>query len=118
MIVRLRGNLKVIYFLGLGFLSTGEKEAPGNNGLRDQVEVLKWVKEHIAHFGGDPNSVTIMGNDFGAWSVILHMISPMSQGRFWDNFLFIPTSTFLDMNLFTISNYRRILRTMLFYSYY
>lgn len=64
----------------LGFLSTGDKEAPGNNGLKDQVEVLKWVKQHIEHFGGDPNSVTLMGNDFGAWSVVLHMVSPLSLG--------------------------------------
>lgn len=71
------GNL---YMHILGFLSTGEKEAPGNNGLKDQVEVLKWIKQHIEHFGGDPNSVTLMGNDFGAWSVVLHMVSPMSQG--------------------------------------
>lgn len=71
------------YRLGtLGFLSTGEKEAPGNNGLKDQVEALKWVKHNIEGFGGDPNSVTILGYSAGGISVVLHMISPMSAGLF------------------------------------
>ncbi|CAG9854755.1 unnamed protein product [Phyllotreta striolata] len=66
----------------LGFLSTGDKEAPGNNGLRDQVEVLKWVRNNIEYFGGDPDSVTLMGYSSGAWCVNLHMVSPLSQGLF------------------------------------
>lgn len=70
--------------LFVGFLSFGDKEAPGNNGLKDQVEVLKWVKKNIEAFGGDSNSVTLMGHDFGGWSVVLHMVSPMSQGRIYN----------------------------------
>ncbi|CAH1958123.1 unnamed protein product [Acanthoscelides obtectus] len=66
----------------LGFLSTGTKEAPGNNGMKDQVEALKWIKKNIASFGGDPDSVTIQGYSAGGFSAILHMISPMSQGLF------------------------------------
>lgn len=66
----------------LGFLSTGDKEAIGNNGLKDQVEVLKWVKNNIAGFGGDPDSVTISGYSAGAFSVSLHLLSPLSQGLF------------------------------------
>ncbi|XP_064213592.1 esterase FE4 [Tribolium castaneum] len=65
----------------LGFLSLG-KELPGNNGLRDQVVAMKWVKQHIEHFGGDPNSVTLYGYSAGAWSINLHMVSPMSRGLF------------------------------------
>lgn len=49
------------YRLGiLGFLSTGTKEAPGNNGLKDQVEAMKWVRDNIDKFGGDRDSVTLM----------------------------------------------------------
>ncbi|XP_049816939.1 esterase E4-like [Aethina tumida] len=71
------------YRLGsLGFLSTGDMHAIGNNGLRDQVVAMKWVQRNIAAFGGDPHSVTLMGYSAGAWSVILHMVSPMSKGLF------------------------------------
>ncbi|XP_069355814.1 uncharacterized protein [Maniola hyperantus] len=71
------------YRLGsLGFLSTGDELAPGNNGLKDQVAALKWVQRNIAGFGGDPNSVTITGCSVGSKSVMLHMISPMSKGLF------------------------------------
>ncbi|KAF5306936.1 hypothetical protein FQA39_LY00166 [Lamprigera yunnana] len=66
----------------LGFLSTGDKEAPGNNGLKDQLQALKWVKENIASFGGDPDAVTIAGSSAGATSVTLHLVSPLSKGLF------------------------------------
>ncbi|XP_015597183.1 esterase E4 [Cephus cinctus] len=66
----------------LGFLSTGDSLAPGNLGLKDQVEALRWIKKNIASFGGDPDSVTITGYSAGSWSVTLHMISPMSKGLF------------------------------------
>lgn len=71
------------YRLGsLGFLSTGDKEAPGNNGLKDQVQALKWVKANIASFGGDPECVTIAGYSVGGASVTLHLVSPLSRGLF------------------------------------
>ncbi|XP_037300630.1 esterase E4-like isoform X1 [Manduca sexta] len=66
----------------LGFLSAGDKYAPGNNGFKDQVSALRWVQRNIAAFGGDPNLVTITGCSAGSISVMLHMISPMSKGLF------------------------------------
>ncbi|XP_047998519.1 esterase E4-like isoform X2 [Leguminivora glycinivorella] len=66
----------------LGFLSTGDAVAPGNNGYKDQVSALRWVKRNIAAFGGDPGKVTIAGCSAGSISVMLHMISPMSKGLF------------------------------------
>ncbi|KAF5306942.1 hypothetical protein FQA39_LY00172 [Lamprigera yunnana] len=65
-----------------GFMSTGDKVAPGNNGLKDQVAALRWVKKNIAAFGGDPDLVTIMGYSAGGASVSLHLVSPMSKGLF------------------------------------
>ena len=49
--------------------STGDKHLPGNFGLLDQVEALRWVQEHIHNFGGDPGSVTIFGDAHGGVSV-------------------------------------------------
>ncbi|KAJ8871621.1 hypothetical protein PR048_027948 [Dryococelus australis] len=69
------------YRLGaLGFLSTGDKVCPGNNGMKDQVMALRWVRDNIAAFGGDPNSVTIFGQSAGGASVHYHVISRMSRG--------------------------------------
>ncbi|KMQ95962.1 esterase fe4-like protein [Lasius niger] len=66
----------------LGFLSTGDSKAPGNLGLKDQVVALRWIQRNIAAFGGDPDSVTISGYSVGGLSVMLHMVSPMSEGLF------------------------------------
>ena len=66
----------------LGFLSLGTEKVPGNNGLRDQSMALKWIKDHISNFGGDPNSVTIFGQSAGSLSVAAHLVSPISEGLF------------------------------------
>ena len=73
---------KILLFFLIGFLSTGDARAPGNIGLKDQVVALRWVQKNIAAFGGDPNSVTITGYSAGGWSVVLHLMSPMSKGLF------------------------------------
>ncbi|KAG7212180.1 hypothetical protein KM043_012520 [Ampulex compressa] len=71
------------YRLGpIGFLSTEDLACPGNNGLKDQVQSIRWVHENIAAFGGDPNRITIFGDSAGGASVHQHMISPLSQGLF------------------------------------
>ncbi|XP_061678945.1 cocaine esterase [Syngnathoides biaculeatus] len=69
------------YRLGvLGFLSTGNEHVPGNFGLLDQVEALRWIQKHIANFGGDPALVTIFGESAGGVSVSLLILSPLSDG--------------------------------------
>uniref|UniRef100_A0A3Q2YHC5 Neuroligin-4, X-linked-like n=1 Tax=Hippocampus comes TaxID=109280 RepID=A0A3Q2YHC5_HIPCM len=80
------GNVIVItlnYRLGvLGFLSTGDQAAKGNYGLLDQIQALRWVKENIAAFGGDPNRVTVFGSGAGASCVSLLTLSHYSEDLF------------------------------------
>ncbi|XP_041981651.1 venom carboxylesterase-6-like [Aricia agestis] len=71
------------YRLGtLGYLSTGDELAPGNNGFKDMVTLLKWVKRYIVAFGGNPGSVTVGGYSSGAISIVSLMVSPMAKGLF------------------------------------
>ncbi|XP_026315291.1 juvenile hormone esterase-like isoform X2 [Hyposmocoma kahamanoa] len=66
----------------LGFLCLDNEDIPGNAGLKDQVEALKWVKKNIFAFGGDPNNITIFGCSAGGSCASYHLISKMSEGLF------------------------------------
>ncbi|WP_395682388.1 carboxylesterase/lipase family protein [Inquilinus sp.] len=75
------------YRLGaLGFLAHPALEAEGrpgvNYGLLDQQAALRWVRDNIAGFGGDPRNVTIFGQSAGAQSVLSHLVAPASRGLF------------------------------------
>src|SRR5664279_4609227 len=56
--------------------------APANRGLLDLVAALRWVRENVAAFGGDPDAVTIAGQSAGAMSVTTLLSMPAAAGLF------------------------------------
>ena len=77
------------YRLGLlGFIDfsgiEGGEEFPtsGYNGILDQIEALKWIRQNIEGFGGDPDNVTIFGESAGAGSICALLATDMAEGLF------------------------------------
>jgi para-nitrobenzyl esterase len=84
-----RGILTIFanYRVGpLGYLTHAElKNAygrEGNFGLDDQLCAIRWVREHIRDFGGDPDNITLMGQSAGAISIQYLCLNPENEGLF------------------------------------
>ncbi len=79
--------VSINYRLGpLGFLAhpalQNENGASGNWAHHDIIAALRWTKDNIAGFGGDPDAVTIFGESAGAHNVCVMMASPLARGLF------------------------------------
>ena len=73
------------------------QNASGNYAILDQIAALKWVRDNISNFGGDPKNVTIFGESAGGTSVYLLTATPLSEGLFHRAIL---QSPWLDPNIF------------------
>jgi para-nitrobenzyl esterase len=80
------GDIVVVtinYRLGvLGFGDFSALGVPNNLGLQDQIAALRWVRENIAAFGGDPDCITVAGESAGSISISLLMVSSAREGLF------------------------------------
>ncbi|XP_064471269.1 acetylcholinesterase-1-like isoform X4 [Ornithodoros turicata] len=71
------------YRVGIfGFLNASLPDAPGNQGLYDQLEALKWIRANIGFFGGNEDEITLAGQSAGAISISYHMTSNLTKGMF------------------------------------
>jgi para-nitrobenzyl esterase len=80
-VVTLNYRLGPFGFLALSELDAQRPGAPsGTDAVRDQQLALRWVKDNIARFNGDPNDVTLFGESAGGVSTCIQLVSPASRG--------------------------------------
>ncbi|KAK8399799.1 hypothetical protein O3P69_003672 [Scylla paramamosain] len=65
-----------------GYLYLKMEDAPGNVGMYDQALAIKWIRNNIEFFGGDPDRITLFGESAGAGSIAVHLLSPISSHLF------------------------------------
>src|SRR6202521_946736 len=81
-VVSLNHRLNVLGFTYLGEEAGSDFALSGGVGLLDIVAALEWVRDNIAHFGGDPNLITIFGQSGGGRKVATLLSMPSAQGLF------------------------------------
>jgi para-nitrobenzyl esterase len=79
-VVTINYRLGALAFFAHPALDEERPSAPsGSDGIRDQQLALRWVKDHIAAFDGDPDNVTVFGESAGSGSASLLLVSPASR---------------------------------------
>jgi len=81
-VVTINYRLGAFGFLNLAGGTDGRCPGAGTEGLGDQIAALKWVRDNIAAFGGDPGNVTVFGESAGAMSVGALLAAPGARGLF------------------------------------
>ncbi len=81
-LVTINYRLGALGFLNLADATGGKLPGTGAEGLADQIAALRWVKDNIAAFGGDPHNVTIFGESAGGMSVGALLGAPSARGLY------------------------------------
>ncbi len=81
-VVTVNHRINVFGFCYLAQIGGPDFESSGNVGMLDLVQALKWVKENISRFGGDPSNVTIFGQSGGGFKVSTMLAMPSAKDLF------------------------------------
>jgi para-nitrobenzyl esterase len=81
-VITINYRLGVFGFLNLTEVTGGKIPATGNEGLLDMIEALRWVRDNIEAFGGDPGNVTVFGESAGGMSIGCLLAIPAARGLF------------------------------------
>jgi para-nitrobenzyl esterase len=81
-VVSVNHRLHAFGFLALDRIGGDEYAGSGNAGLLDIVAALRWVRDNIAAFGGDPANVTVFGESGGGWKISSLLAMPSARGLF------------------------------------
>jgi len=81
-VVSLNHRLNVLGFSNLASVAGAEFAASGDVGMLDIVRALEWVRDNIAEFGGDPNTVMVFGQSGGGRKVATLLAMPSAKGLF------------------------------------
>ncbi|MCW2659675.1 MAG: carboxylesterase [Mycobacterium sp.] len=81
-VVTVNYRLGALGFLDLSSFNTARRRFDSNIGLHDVLAALRWVRDNIAAFGGDPERVTLFGESAGAGIVTTLLTAPAAEGLF------------------------------------
>ena len=81
-VVAVNHRLNIFGHLDLSSLGDARYAQSGNAGVLDLVQALRWVRENVARFGGDPDNVTIFGQSGGGGKVCALLTMPVARGLF------------------------------------
>eukprot|EP00931_Biecheleriopsis_adriatica_P039434 TRINITY_DN22551_c0_g1_i1.p1 TRINITY_DN22551_c0_g1~~TRINITY_DN22551_c0_g1_i1.p1 ORF type:complete len:571 (+),score=79.44 TRINITY_DN22551_c0_g1_i1:70-1782(+) len=82
-LVAMNYRLNIFGYLALPELSAVDpRGVSGNYGITDQQLALKWVRQNIKEFGGDPERITLIGQSSGGSNILAHLTSESSRGLF------------------------------------
>ena len=80
-VVSFNYRLNIFGFMHFELMDSAYEDS-GHLGINDQITALKWVKENISAFGGNPDNITIFGESAGSISCMLLTVAPAAKGLF------------------------------------